>query len=80
MILPQKDKVGSHITSKEFAFQECTKKSVILINELTLANQSEAELYKNILGGESTYINVKGKPAELLERKPVQAMSQYTDS
>lgn len=71
MILPQKDKVGSHITSKEFPFQECTKKSVILINELTLANQQEAELYKNILGGESTYINVKGKPAELLERKPV---------
>lgn len=69
MILPQKDKVGSHIT--EFPFQECTKKSVILINELTLANQQEAELYKNILGGEAMYVNVKGKPAELLERKPV---------
>lgn len=71
MILPQKDKVGSHITSKDFAFQECTTKSVILINELNLASQAEAELYKNILGGEPTYINVKNKPAELLHRKPV---------
>lgn len=71
MVLPQKDKVGSHISSKDFPFQECATKSVILINELTLASQAESELYKNILGGEPTYINVKNKPASLLYRKPV---------
>lgn len=71
MVLPQKDKVGSHISSRDFPFQECTTKSVILINELTLASQAESELYKNILGGEPTYINVKNRPASLLHRKPV---------
>ena len=32
-LVPHKDKVGSHITSKDFQFQECITK---LINELTL--------------------------------------------
>ena len=55
-ILPFKDMVGSHITSKEFPFQECIHKSVILINELTLATQQECELYKNILGGSQQWL------------------------
>ena len=36
-----------------------------------LQNQSEAELYKNSLEGESTYINIKNKPVEIFYRKPV---------
>lgn len=71
MVLPQKDKVGSHISSRDFPFQECPTKPVILINELTLASQAESELYKNILGGEPTYVNIKNKPATLLHRRPV---------
>ena len=70
-IFPFKDLIGSHITSKEFPFQECIQRPVILINELTLTTQQETELYKNILGGEPTMINIKNKKAELLERKPV---------
>lgn len=71
MVLPQKDKVGSHISSRDFPFQECPTKPIILINELTLASQAESELYKNILGGEATYVNIKNKPATLLHRRPV---------
>ena len=52
-------------------FQECLNKPVIVINELTLQNQSESETYKNILGGEPTYINLKNRNAEILYRKPV---------
>ena len=70
-IFPFKDLVGSHITSKEFPFQECVQRPVILINELTLSTQQECELYKNILGGEPTMVNIKNKKAELMERKPV---------
>lgn len=71
MVLPQKDKVGSHISSKDFPFNECPTKPIILINELTLASQAESELYKNILGGEDTYVNIKNRPATLLTRRPV---------
>ena len=70
-LLPHKDKVGQHITSRDFCFQECLTKPVIMINELTIQNQGEAEQYKNILGGEPTYINIKNRNAELLYRKPV---------
>ena len=70
-IFPFKDLVGSHITSKEFPFQECVQRPVILINELTLSTQQECELYKNILGGEPTMVNIKNKKGELMERKPV---------
>ena len=70
-IVPHKDKVGQHITSRDFMFQGCLNKPVIVINELTLQNQSESETYKNILGGEPTYINLKHRNAEILYRKPV---------
>ena len=70
-LVPHKDKVGQHITSRDFCFQECINKPVIMINELTLQNQTESEQYKNILGGEPTYINLKNRNAELLYRKPV---------
>ena len=70
-LVPRKDKVGQHITSRDFCFQECINKPVIMINELTLQNQTESEQYKNILGGEPTYINLKNRNAELLYRKPV---------
>ena len=52
-------------------FQECLNKPIILVNELTLQNQTEAETYKNILGGEITYINIKNRNAEIMYRKPV---------
>ena len=42
-IVPFKETAGSHITSKDFPFMECVTKSIILINELTLANQQEEE-------------------------------------
>ena len=70
-LVRHKDKVGSHILSKDFPFQECLIRPIILINELTLQNQSEAELYKNILGGEPIHIKIKNKLAEILYRKPV---------
>ena len=70
-LIPNKDKIGSHISSKEFPFMECVNKNLILINELTIKDQAEAELYKNILGGEATFVNIKNKPGELLYRKPV---------
>ena len=70
-LVPHKDKVGQHITSRDFCFQECINKPVIMINEITLQNQTESEQYKNILGGEPTYINLKNRNAELLYRKPV---------
>ena len=70
-LVPHKDKVGQHITSRDFMFQECLNKPVILINELTLQNQTESETYKNILGGEPTYINLKNRNGEILYRKPV---------
>ena len=44
--VPHKDKVGQYITSKDFMFQECLNKTIILVNELTLQNQTEAETYK----------------------------------
>ena len=61
-LVPHKDKVGSHIISRDIQFQECLTKPVILINELTLQNQAESKIYKNILGGEPIYINVKKQP------------------
>ena len=58
-LVPHKDRDGSHITSRDFQFQECLTKPIILINDLTLQNQAESKIYKNILGGEPTYIKVK---------------------
>lgn len=45
-LLPLTHHIGSHITSKDFAFQECLTKPVILISELTIATQEAAEQYK----------------------------------
>ena len=70
-LVPHKDKVGNHIMSRDFMFQECLTKPIILINKLTLQNQAKSEIYKNTLGGEPTYVNVKNNRAELMYRKPV---------
>jgi hypothetical protein len=63
--------IGSHITSKDFAFQECVTKPIIVISELTIATQETAEQYKQVLAGETIFVNIKNRSAELLTRKPV---------
>ena len=55
-LVPHKDKVGSHIRSRDFMFQECIKKQIILINELTLQNQAESEIYKKKYTGRRSNI------------------------
>lgn len=70
-LLPLTHHIGSHITSKDFAFQECLTKPVILISELTIATQEAAEQYKQVFAGETIFVNVKNRNAEILTRKPV---------
>ena len=70
-MIPEKSVIGEMITSQDFAFQECTNKRLILINELTLSTPEHAELHKQILEGQPVMVNVKNKPASLMERKPV---------
>lgn len=70
-LLPLRHHIGSHITSKDFAFQECLTRPVILISELNIATTETAEQYKQVLAGETIFVNVKNRNAEILTRKPV---------
>jgi hypothetical protein len=70
-LLPLTHHIGSHITSKDFAFQECVTKPIIVISELTIATQETAEQYKQVLAGETIFVNIKNRNAEILTRKPV---------
>lgn len=46
-------------------------KPVILISELTIATTEMAEQYKQVFAGETIFVNVKNRNAEILTRKPV---------
>lgn len=70
-LLPLTHHIGSYITSRDFAFRECLTKPVILISELTIATTETAEQYKQVLAGETIFVNVKNRNAEILTRKPV---------
>ncbi|KAL4232216.1 hypothetical protein ACF0H5_009790 [Mactra antiquata] len=71
LIIPIDSIAGYHTTSKEFPFGEAVYQPVILINELTIESTAKAELYKNVLGGEPTQVNIKNRPSQIMERKPV---------
>jgi hypothetical protein len=65
------------ISRREFAFQECLSKPVILISELTIATQEQAEVYKQVFAGETIFVNVKNRHAEIMNRKPVILTTNY---
>ncbi|KAL4240969.1 hypothetical protein ACF0H5_001751 [Mactra antiquata] len=71
LLIPIDSIAGYHTTSKEFPFGEAVYQPIILINELTIESTAKAELYKNVLGGEPTQVNIKNRPSQIMERKPV---------
>ncbi|KAL4233433.1 hypothetical protein ACF0H5_008114 [Mactra antiquata] len=71
MLIPIDSIAGYHTTSKEFPFGEAVYQPIILINELTIESTAKAELYKNVLGGEPTQVNIKNRPSQIMDRKPV---------
>lgn len=70
-VVPVDSKPGYHTTSKEFPFGDAVNAPLIIINELTIESPAKAELYKNIIGGEPTQVNIKNRPSQLMNRKPV---------
>lgn len=70
-VVPYPEYAGSVINSKEFPFDVCVEKPLILVNELTIATPDMSEQFKNVLGGEPTTVNVKKHHPQLMQRKPV---------
>ena len=70
-VVPVDSKPGYHTTSKEFPFGYAVNAPLLIINELTIESPAKAELYKNVIGGEPTQINIKNRPSQLMNRKPV---------
>ncbi|KAL4237075.1 hypothetical protein ACF0H5_005459 [Mactra antiquata] len=71
MMIPIDSIAGYHTTSREFPFCDAVYAPIILINELTIESAAKSELYKNVLGGKPTQINIKNKPSQIMARKPV---------
>ncbi|KAL4225079.1 hypothetical protein ACF0H5_015773 [Mactra antiquata] len=71
LLIPIDSIAGYHTNSKEFPFGEAVYQPIILITELTIESTAKAELYKNVLGGEPTQVNIKNRPSQIMERKPV---------
>ena len=69
LIIP--DLCGQVITSADFMWQECTGKDLILVPELTLSKYDQVEGFKKISEDLPTMVNVKNKPAVLLQRTPM---------
>lgn len=59
------------MSAKEFPFGESLYSPIIVINELTIESKVKSDLYKNVLGGETTQINIKNRPSRMMLRKPV---------